>query len=353
MRRFAASMSVGVTPVPGDSTAARSGVSSSTTQVSSRKRRTSGSCESSSSADRYWEMTWEVPAKRRRKAFGSSLSRMAMAASWTPATQPSVRSWSSSRSSRSTSTASARDQPRGLVVREAEVGVADLAEPAGQAEPLEPDGWLRAGADGEAQRREAAGGEEAEVVVDRGGDELVVVDDHVDVVVEVGTGAEERLERVGVDRTVERQQVVGLLGEARDHATQPLDDPLPEADRVAVGGVGVEPDGSAGGLGARPLGEQARLARAGRAHDHAQRRPGPGVEPGEQLPARHEPRCRGGRGELGGGEARRPASGVTARWLRLDLHVGRVLPRVTGATGFPSGTLRPVRAGTLPITPLR
>lgn len=150
------------------------------------------------------------------------------------------------------------------------------------------------------------------MVGDRRAHQVEVVDHDRDRFVQRVSVDQEGLEGVLVDLAVEGEQVERLGAEPRRATRHSGDRPLPEADRIPVGGVSVEPGLRSGGQRTHPLGEQRRLARSRRA-DHQPERFGAGLvqtldQPGSGYPhGRHR-----GRGELRGGEPNRATTPVHA-----------------------------------------
>jgi hypothetical protein len=96
---------------------------------------------------------------------------------------------------------------------------------------------------------------------------------------------------------VEREQVERLHPEPGRAPLQGGDQPLPEADRVAVGGVGVEPGHRPGRQGSHPLREQRRLPTSWSSGATTSASQHQRLQPGHDgLPhAQHRPHRQGGR----------------------------------------------------------
>ncbi|MGP3965340.1 hypothetical protein ACTWPT_56270 [Nonomuraea sp. 3N208] len=164
-----------------------------------------------------------------------------------------------------------------LLRREREIGRTDLGELSTCAQACQRKRWVEARGDQDADRRRQVGQHELGRLVDPAvGDQVVVVEHEHDyalgvvgrqVVDEARHGDIERLE------TGNAQRSHRLRPDARAGALKRRDDVGPESHRVVVGLVqrdpcDLPPPCATGG----PLGQQCRLAPAGRPDDHGHRR---------------------------------------------------------------------------------
>ena len=128
----------------------------SSTLVRSSSRRTSSGCRSSTSASRYSATVRSLPENSAANRSGSGCPASDSAASRSPATQPSVRSYSSPSAESGQRYPGRLEQRLRLVQREAQIGRADLGELSLQPQPVQAQPQIVAG--GEHEPQLAAGG---------------------------------------------------------------------------------------------------------------------------------------------------------------------------------------------------